>query len=76
MLDMMASRYHLLPSAVLSDADSLDFLVMDVAVSHERYVREREQARAAGHAPPAAPISVSNMQDMIKRVRNNDSSTG
>lgn len=73
MLDMIASRYHLLPSSVLSQADSLDFLVLDVAVSHERYLRERETARAAGHAPPAAPLSVSNMQDMIKRVRSHDS---
>ena len=64
MLDTIAHRYHVLPSRVLREADSLDFHVLDVAVSYERYLRERETGNKA-----APDLSVNNMQDMINKVR-------
>ena len=69
MLDNLATRYHLLPSQVLQQADSLDVMVMDVAEAWARYRQEQQQARDSGQAPPAPNLSINKMQDMIKRVR-------
>lgn len=69
MLDAIASRYHLLPSQVLKEADTLDFTVMDVTLSYERYQTEREEAKSNGAAPPIPNIPVNTLQQMIERVR-------
>jgi hypothetical protein len=72
MLDSLATRYHLLPSQVLRQADSLDLMVYDVAVSYDRYQREQAQRRESGLPPPNPAISVNTMQQMIDKVRGND----
>lgn len=69
LLDSLATRYHLLPSQVLQQADTLDIMVMDVAHGYDRYLRERNSAQAAGQPPPAPPLSVNKMQEMIQRVK-------
>lgn len=69
----MATRYHLLPSQVLLTADSLDFLVMDVASTYQRYQMEQERnknAQASGAAPVAPQIPVNKLKEMVERVRN------
>jgi len=68
-LDYLATRYHLLPSQVLEQADTLDYLVMDIAQAYERYQREKSEARSRGQAPPAPDLPINTLQDMIERVR-------
>lgn len=67
----MATRYHLLPTTVLSQADSLDYYVMDVAMSYQRYLQDKEDAKTSGRAPTAPNLTVNKMQEMIERVRGN-----
>jgi len=70
MLDAIAARYHLLPSAVLSQADALDYYVMDVAQAYQRYLHEREDAKSRGvPAPAPSNLTVNKMQEMIAKVR-------
>jgi hypothetical protein len=73
MLDSLATRYHLLPSQVLRQADSLDLMVYDVAVSYEAYMRDQAQRRESGLPPRNPELSVNTMQQMIDKVRRNDS---
>lgn len=68
-LDHLATRYHLLPSRVLAEADTLDYLVMDIAVAHDRWQRERAEAKGRGLPPPAPDLPINTLQAMIERVR-------
>lgn len=69
-LDNIATRYHLLPSEVLAKADTLDYLVMDVAQAYQRYHQEREEAKSKGLPPPPPKhLTVNKMKEMVERVR-------
>jgi hypothetical protein len=72
-LDNLATRYHLLPSRVLAEADTLDFFVMDVVLAYHKYEQERSQAKSKGQAPPAPNLPLNTLQEMIERVKKNDS---
>lgn len=65
----MATRYHVLPTEVLAKADTLDYYVMDVAMSYQRYMQDKEEAKTSGRAPTAPNLTVNKMQEMIERVR-------
>lgn len=67
-LDHIATRYHLLPSQVLEQADTLDYLVMDVAISWHRAQQEAAETGSGQKAVPNLPVN--KLQDMIERVRN------
>ena len=54
---------------MLAEADTLDFLVMDVALSYTKYTQDRAEARRKGQAPPAPDIPLNTLQDMIERVK-------
>jgi len=58
---------------VLTQADTLDFLVMDVAQAWERYQHEQAEkkakAKAQGLPPPAPDIPINTLQAAIERVR-------
>lgn len=69
-LDVLASRYGLLPSEVLARGDTLDYLVFDVAESYRQYQRELADAKSKGLPPPAPKdLTVNKLQDMIEKVR-------
>lgn len=68
-LDSLATRYHLLPSQVLTQADTLDYYVMDVAHSYEQYQRQLAEAKVSGKPMPAN-LTVDQMQNMLERVKN------
>jgi hypothetical protein len=68
-LDGLATRYHLLPTEVLSRADTLDYIVMDVAVTWMNYQQAVAHAKASNQPPPAPPMSINKMQEMMERVR-------
>jgi hypothetical protein len=42
MLDSLAKRYGKLPTEVLRKGDSFDISVMDVALTYEKYQRDKE----------------------------------
>ena len=70
MLDALGTRYHMLPSAVLDQADALDYYVMDVSMAYQRYLQDRADAKAKGLPPPApSNLTVNKMQEMIAKVR-------
>jgi hypothetical protein len=68
-LDNLATRYHLLPSQVLSQADTLDFLVMDVVLAYDRYRSDQEEAKRTGRAPTAPNLPINTLQEMMNKVR-------
>jgi len=65
----MATRYHQLPSEVIAKGDTLDYYVMDVAMSYQHWQRERAEAKAQGRAPTAPAIPINKLQEMMERVR-------
>lgn len=54
---------------MLRDADVLDYIVMDVAQSWERYCREEAEAKAKGKPPPRPDLTINKMQEMLDKVR-------
>ena len=69
MLDNLATRYHLLPSRVLAEADTLDFLVMDVMLAYTQYQQDKAEAKRTGTAPRAPDIPINTLEQMIERAR-------
>ena len=71
-LDNLATRYHVLPTEVMSRATTFDMHVMDVATRYVRYQQEREELEQnlrSGRTQPAAPPTQEQMQAMLERVR-------
>lgn len=68
-IDGMAHRYCVLPSQVLSQADSFDYYVYDVALSYQSYQQQKEMARQGKGHLPVPNIAQEKLQDMIDRVR-------
>jgi hypothetical protein len=71
-VDNLASRYHVLPTEVMSRATTFDMHVMDVATRYARHQQERaeiEQDLRSGRTRPVAPPDEQQMQDMLERVR-------
>jgi hypothetical protein len=68
LLDSMGTRYHQLPSDIMNRADSLDYYVMDVAMSYHRQ-QQQQAEQAQGGVQPHANIPVNKLQEMIERVR-------
>lgn len=71
MLDALASRYHLLPSEVLTRSDTLDILVMDTAISWQNFQEEQARAKREGRAPPPPKTDVNILQSMFNEARQN-----
>lgn len=59
----MASRYGLLPSEVLTRADTLDVYILNTVVTYQH-----QQAEANGEKP-VPKLTQKEMQAMIDRVR-------
>lgn len=68
LLDTLATRYHLLPSQVLSTADTLDVLVADVAINWHNAKMEEHQAIASGKPKPVN-MPVNKLEEMLKATR-------
>jgi hypothetical protein len=71
-LDNLASRYHVLPTEVMSRATTFDMHVMDVATRYVRHQQERaeiEEDLRSGRTRPVAPPTQDEMQAMLERVR-------
>lgn len=68
-IDAIAHRYHVLPSEVMARADTLDYVVMDVAQTWHNYQQEKAMAKSQGRPPPAPPMPLNKLQDMMERVK-------
>lgn len=42
LLDTLATRYSKLPSQIVREGDSFDLMVMDVALTYEKYQRDKD----------------------------------
>ena len=59
----------------MARGDSLDVLVMDVAVSYQNRrnkEQERKQALKSGQLPDAPDIPLNTLQEMLNRVKGNE----
>lgn len=69
LIDGMATRYHLLPSQIIQQADIFDLYVMDTAQAWQAYCYEQENAKTNGKAPVAPKLSQAEMLKMMERVK-------
>lgn len=69
MLDSVATRYHLLPSEVLARADTVDLLVMDVAITWHAHQQAQAEQQRSGGQPLVPTMPVNKLQEMLERVR-------
>lgn len=51
-IDAMAKRYGKLPSEILSNASTLDLVVLDAAVTYEHYLHEKSKNSGSQLSPP------------------------
>lgn len=61
----MAHKYGLLPSELLSRANTLDIKVFDVAIKYEAYSRKKAETGQE----PAPKLSQDQLQAMMNRVK-------
>jgi len=66
-IDNLASRYHLLPSDVLSKANSFDLEVLNISSRWERHKFEQQNPDIKKESPK---LSVEQMQEMLNKVKN------
>lgn len=66
-LDFVARRYGMLPSHLLREGSSLDFVIADAAQGYENFLRER--AEKGNNTPIAPDLTEDQMLDMIKKVK-------
>ena len=64
MLDALAKRYGNLPSAVLTNADSFDLMVFDVAVTYEKL-----QVDKANKKVDSSMYSQDELKEMLEKGR-------
>ena len=57
----MASRYHMLPSRILDDANTIDLYVMDMALSFEKYHNSS--------AKPTNELDINTLEEAVKKVK-------
>lgn len=69
-LDRLSSRYHQLPSIVLSQASTFDLYVMDIGI---RYTSIAEQKKNGTYVKPVPELSQEEMLEIIARNRNGKS---
>jgi hypothetical protein len=54
---------------VLAEADTLDFLVMDVMLAYTQYQQDKAEAKRKGTAPAAPNLPLNTLEKMIERTR-------
>lgn len=64
MIDMMATRYHMLPSRILDDANTIDLYVMDMALSFEKHCNSD-----SNNASSLNDLSINTLEEAVKKVK-------
>lgn len=52
MIDMMAKRYGLLPTEVLERATTFDMVIMDMTMTYEHYLKNKDSKDSVPHYDP------------------------
>jgi hypothetical protein len=66
-IDKIASRYHLLPSEVMSRGSTFDLECMDLGI---RYTVIEEQKRNGTYKKPIPKLTEKEMLNIIKKTKN------
>ena len=69
MLDRMATRYHYLPSQILSSASTLDLYVMNNAMSYYKRQQDSSQTMAGSDKPSAPELSQDEMMTLLNKTK-------
>jgi hypothetical protein len=71
MLDFVAERYGMLPSQVLKEGNSLDFVIAEAAQGYKNKTQAEAQARARGETlqPKVPKLSQEEMMKMLERAK-------
>lgn len=64
-IDAIAKRYSLLPSEVLDRASTFDLVILDTALSYQKYKQDEAEGKK-----PVPQLSQDQMKGMLERVRN------
>ena len=71
MIDALSKRYSVLPSKLLTQGDTFDLMVMDVAVTYEKYVNEKANNKVDPKTFDRM-YGQEELADKLKRARNED----
>ena len=69
MIDALSKRYGVLPSKLLTQGDTFDLMVMDVAVTYEKYVNEKANNKVDPKTFDRM-YGQDELADKLKRARN------
>ena len=65
-IDALGKRYGLLPSEVLTRADTFDLYILDAALTFEKY--HHDKAMNKGQSPPGE-YTVEELQEIMAKAR-------
>jgi len=71
MIDALSKRYGVLPSMLMTQGDTFDLMVMDVAVTYEKYVNEKANNKVDPKTFDRM-YGQEELADKLKRARNED----
>ena len=63
MIDMMATRYHMLPSRILDEANTIDLYVMDMALAFEKHCNSESNSNGLDNLP------INTLEEAIQQVK-------
>jgi hypothetical protein len=61
-VDTMASRYGMLPSRVMQDANTFDLVIMDAALGYQNYLRNKDDPN---HVPDVSVEELLRIKDGV-----------
>jgi len=61
MIDMMATRYHKLPSEILTNANTIDLYCMDLSLAYEKHCQNDNK--------PHNDFDINTLEDAVKQVK-------
>lgn len=69
LIDNIATRYHSLPSKILSEGDTFDVFISNAALEIQQYHQKVLEAEREGKAKPHKPISEKEMLAMVAEAK-------
>jgi hypothetical protein len=66
-IDGLAKRYGMLPSKIISEADTFDLYIMDIALTFEQYHHKKAMNNGKDPLPEYTESELLNMVQKIKK---------
>ena len=66
-IDGLAKRYGMLPSKIISEADTFDLYIMDIALTFEQYHHKKAMNNGKDPLPEYTENELLNMVNKIKK---------